>query len=1611
MTQDLDGLIGLIFQREANGNLNAVHNNIPRHLRPRKPVTQMTVGEVLDWQASIRGQVESTAAGALQIIHGTLAEEVNKGTVSREDMFDEATQRRLTIGRLQFRGLDRWKAGALSTEDFGTNVAMEWASLPVLKDTYRGQRFVPRGNGFYGGVGSNPGALSISTRSFEAVLANPGTYDPARYPVRMTDPAGSRPAPQAWQRFGAQNAPVPPMQNHAYPWLGRANRDSFGTSAGGSADGRPDFAIDTLPPPVYEPGRTGGRGPVNTPSVMERLTQGEAARQWSDFNSYFSRLGKGLGVYVPTPEERAFHREDPAFDPLPLIVRDGRLDRWEWLVGSKNERQYQKRLRDLKRMEERARRNATYDGWVAPFLDEMAAPSTLMSLAIPTGIVASGMRRAGFNALQSGARATAFAIPGETAIEAVRRRNDPLNSPQDSVFRVSAGVLGAGIFGAGLGAALTPVAKRRLGEAMATDIARANGIGETTAKVDLGDGQTGRVVWEPQRPAGQARTSPDGRVVMREVDGTYIVTPANARGVTVLGERVIVDPEVMARRTAEGDVPAGVRTANELAEYEVGFAASLMRRLRGFRDSESGALNMGGDRDPFIRIDDAGNVVVNRPRLERAMQSGEPIKLGDGVSRVRPIEVDPRVFGSIEEAETAIARAHEMAARARDDMEFREQVATLFGSRDNMGRAETAASRQAYEEAAFRAEQDAVRALEDWRQKNNRILQSARLEAFGRLMDSPYKRVHRNALTGKARDLVDKLVGDGGLLRKSDRAGVTIGPSVAARAKTWKGLVRKLWDEENRLYAKYLGIEAEKSVGDIRMSAFKQSRMDGTRAMSKDEWRRRVSKAHITGEEDEIAEINEMATHLKSAWAEYKAVAETFGIMSSDVTIATKMAQLERRIAQMQDKGANERDLLDAMGQLEELRRMRDMAREEPGEEYFTRVWNRRAIEENRAWFKENIVKPWMVRQPWVDVWEPGSLELRELLDDMIARGDPQERIDVVRARYQAAPLYGQWKRVTASTEPAAVEERAENFLRTILEEADPADLTTLREPHRPVFGRHRQFRIPNAMLLRDGAQGNQVADFIETDYMLVHGIYSDRMAPAIEMGRSFGRPADGVTAQDGFAEALAEVKAAERQAWRRANPDYEREYLAAIARGDSLDDADPKPFRDHWAPIERDTLHLKDRATNRVIRAPERWDNRAATALRGWGQLVFMGGAALPALQEVGMLIMRHGSSRLWREAALDLDNSINGWARANVAEMRAAGAILDVANGTALSRMAETGIDATTGTAPERWIRTLSNRYFVWNGLAPLTTRLKELDAIARVHDMVARIDRVGRERLGTPDDLAELARYGISKEDAERMALEPIFRTEEGHWQANTAAWGDEELVRKFRAAIAQGNENTILMATAADKPTIIDGTVYLRRGGMADQYAQKLGLRQVGDYWQVQSGMLSLPFMFWNYSIAAFNKIVLAGLDEPSARRMGGIAALIGMGYMVSAVRSGDRWDQMGVEDKLAQAVDQSGVTGVIANYVNYGQGITSAMGLGNPLPFERTRGMRHPGAGDMLEQFAGPAISAPLNLMGGIFGGDLGQASWGVPFRNYLLTKDLFDRTIDGIERRAAGVDG
>ena len=152
--QDFDALKGVIGQAESDaaGGYDAVVSN----KKTPKPPTEMTVGEVLQWQREELAdpknsdRIDVTAIGKYQIINETLKGLVDAAGVSMSDKFDAETQDKLYMELLKGAGLNDYMDGTISKEDFAHNISKVWAGLP--KDE--------GGKSYYGKDGFNKAHVS-----------------------------------------------------------------------------------------------------------------------------------------------------------------------------------------------------------------------------------------------------------------------------------------------------------------------------------------------------------------------------------------------------------------------------------------------------------------------------------------------------------------------------------------------------------------------------------------------------------------------------------------------------------------------------------------------------------------------------------------------------------------------------------------------------------------------------------------------------------------------------------------------------------------------------------------------------------------------------------------------------------------------------------------------------------------------------------------------------------------------------------------------------------------------------------------------------------------------------------------------------------------------------------------------------------------------------------------------------------------------------------------------------------------------------------------------------------------------------------------------------------
>jgi hypothetical protein len=157
---DVAGLRDLIAKAEA-GPLGHDAVQYRARIKPPKPPTRMTVGEIFAWIRATPRQPH--AIGRYQIIPSTLRHLVAELGVPENAVFDVALQDRMADRLLEQAGLSAFLAGEMDRVAFMNSIARVWAGFPTSK-----------GRSYYHGYAGNKAVLSWATFDAEMRRIFPG---------------------------------------------------------------------------------------------------------------------------------------------------------------------------------------------------------------------------------------------------------------------------------------------------------------------------------------------------------------------------------------------------------------------------------------------------------------------------------------------------------------------------------------------------------------------------------------------------------------------------------------------------------------------------------------------------------------------------------------------------------------------------------------------------------------------------------------------------------------------------------------------------------------------------------------------------------------------------------------------------------------------------------------------------------------------------------------------------------------------------------------------------------------------------------------------------------------------------------------------------------------------------------------------------------------------------------------------------------------------------------------------------------------------------------------------------------------------------------------------
>lgn len=970
-----------------------------------------------------------------------------------------------------------------------------------------------------------------------------------------------------------------------------------------------------------------------------------------------------------------------------------------------------------------------------------------------------------------------------------------------------------------------------------------------------------------------------------------------------------------------------------------------------------------------------------------------------GTSRVDPI---PTEFERFEDFVNFVITHEQMHARyKRDPYEAIAQYENRINQRAlkalGLDRESVQSSLRKERELRLRASDRAMKEFTNWRKnKWGRNLKRRVSRIIDRMVPTTYKRLMRTTYTPSVRQLAQVLAHDGSLAQLEPEVLATVGESMAMAKATWRGLPDQLARAQTRLYEAYLGHKTNMNLAGISVrETATRTRADGQPAISPDEFAHRATMFNITGDMKkyvgDIPQIRELADAQKEMYARFDKAAREVGVygpMTPEI-IEARTAHVERQMAIAQEKLAEAEDAAAAAKRNvkndEMVRRYQaeidrlswaltdlDNARVVPLDQqatpdYFTRVFDQNVVRMFPETLKD-IVRRAYRRNPYFAWKDPvtGKIEKR-LLDQQTLEQRVQETVDAI-----LSDETGRMIDASADGLGDAVPRR--------IGQSAPARLRRLNISNRELVALRREDIHPNEKHLFDKAGSDEI-HLIATDPKQTAVYYANRMGGIIEYFRRFGDPGLGISADEGFDRALRSAQDIEKTAWVRRN-------------GSS--DKSLREFDAHWARVQRDLIDLRDRVLHRTVLQPGRWDNRATRVIKGMSNMAYLGQAGFVNMIDSAQLVAAFGHERVWAAAQAALDPKVRPIFLEGAQSAEKIGALADMSLGVTIQRLTETAFDPVYQNAFERAVDWGSSKFFIANMMAPVTHGIRTLAAVLGQEEILTAALRAVDE--GDEASASFLRGLGVSDDVMRAIAREKangnVRLSPEGIWLADTDAWQSANAARAYNSALHQLMDNIVLVASIADKPTLAEGHFYVPKIALTDALAARYEWTDVGGYYRVQSGLLSLPFHMMSYVLAATQKITLRGMENPSARALGAMLVMTAMGYLISSARVPDYiWEQMSPAEKALRAIDQSGVMGVIPEYLWGSQSLTMGLTGFNPYPIDPR--FKNVGRAERVADLLGPGVDFAKNVATGTFDTVTGGEDAGKTLSRTLPGNNLF----------------
>ena len=455
-----------------------------------------------------------------------------------------------------------------------------------------------------------------------------------------------------------------------------------------------------------------------------------------------------------------------------------------------------------------------------------------------------------------------------------------------------------------------------------------------------------------------------------------------------------------------------------------------------------------------------------------------------------------------------------------------------------------------------------------------------------------------------------------------------------------------------------------------------------------------------------------------------------------------------------------------------------------------------------------------------------------------------------------------------------------------------------------------------NALARKINIPPHLVKDFIETDPSKVVRLYHRRMAVSIEMGRRF----------DGDPSMTTEISNISRM----------MDDQIKLAKGKDRAILEQEKI-DTIEAIE--DLRDKVLGVYRIPRDPTALSYRATQFTKNWMALSLMGQPIIASLADLGKIQMALGWKQMFG-AAFSRATSGKRAFRLAGDEAKKAGIGSDIATRMRFEMLMDFDSFYTPLNKFEEFTSRNVDRLFFVNMLTPYTDWLKVFTGSIMQSNIIELSQKVVNGETITRTEKLWVTRSGLDAEDLKSINSQwksSGAQKDDILYLANTDDWTDKTLANKFRTALATEVENAVITPGPNTRLNFMSTNIG------------------------------SLMTQFKNFSFAATHQILMAGLQQRDAYALQALSSMIGIGALIDLWKSPD-YDNRSIlsVDRLVQAVDYSGVTGILFDINNmmevvtgHGAGIRPLLGV-DPIWKNPTVAQR------------GGQVFGPIGSLGGDF---------------------------------------